>query len=131
MIKSSGYRIGPGEIEDCLLKHPAVSSCAVIGVPDPLRGERVKAYVVRRPTAMLSAADATSSDDALRASLAEHVKRYLAAYEYPREIEFIDALPMTTTGKIIRKDLKERHAQMVRQQQQQQQQADNSGSNNN
>ena len=100
VISSSGYRIGPAEIEDCLLKHEAVASVGVIGKPDETRTEIVKAYVVLR--------DGYSPSPELLASLQTHVKTKLAAYEYPREIEFVDHLPMTVTGKIIRKELKAR-----------------------
>ncbi|MEZ5594140.1 MAG: acyl-CoA synthetase [Gammaproteobacteria bacterium] len=101
VINSAGYRIGPGEIEDCLLKHPAVRQAAVIGVPDALRGEAVKAYIVL--------ADGQSGDDALRETIQDEVKTRLAAYEYPRHIEFIDELPLTTTGKVRRTELRRRH----------------------
>jgi acetyl-CoA synthetase len=100
VITSSGYRIGPGEIEDCLIRHPAVSMAAVVGKPDAERGEIVKAFVVLK--------DGVAASDALAAELAEHVKRRLAAHEYPREVAFVEALPMTTTGKIIRRALRER-----------------------
>jgi len=102
VISSSGYRIGPAEIEDCLLKHEAVASVGVIGKPDKTRNEIVKAYVVLR--------DVFAPCDELMASLKTHVKTTLAAYEYPREIEFVESLPMTVTGKIIRKELKARAA---------------------
>jgi acetyl-CoA synthetase len=102
VITSSGYRIGPGEIEDCLIRHPAVHMAAAIGKPDPERTEIVKAYVV------LKAGFAPS--DALAAELAAHVKTRLAAHEYPREITFVAALPMTATGKIIRRELREQAA---------------------
>nr|AOE43155.1 putative acetyl-CoA synthetase [Rostrostelium ellipticum] len=102
IINSSGYRIGPCEIENCLLNHPAVAMAGVVGVPDELRGEVVKAYVVLRKEVQPS--------EKLRAEIQEFVKRNLAAHEYPRLLEFIDQLPMTTTGKIIRKDLREMHA---------------------
>lgn len=117
VIKTSGYRVGPAEIEDCLMRHPAVSNVAAIGVPDELRGEIVKVYIMLRPETKAKLAAASSADQrqqeeaALRTSIAAHVKGKLAAYEYPREIEFIDDLPMTTTGKVIRKDLKTRHMQ--------------------
>ncbi len=100
VISSAGYRIGPGEIEDCLLTHPAVQQAAVVGCPDPLRGEIVKAFIVL--------AAGRVGDEALRDEIREAVKTRLAAYEYPREIEFIDALPMTTTGKVRRIELRER-----------------------
>ncbi|WP_305968379.1 MULTISPECIES: AMP-binding protein [unclassified Mameliella] len=99
VITSAGYRIGPAEIEDCLLTHPAVATVGVVGKPDPLRTEIVKAYVVRKPGAEVDAG-----------TLQEWVKERLASYSYPREIDFLDALPMTVTGKVIRKDLKARAA---------------------
>ncbi len=99
VITSSGYRIGPGEIEDCLIGHPAVALAAVIGKPDPVRTEIVKAFVV------LKAGQKPS--DALATELQDFVKTRLAAHEYPREIAFIDQMPMTTTGKIIRRLLRE------------------------
>jgi acetyl-CoA synthetase len=98
MFKSAGYRIGPGEIENCLLKHPAVANAAVIGEPDAVRGTVVKAFIV------LQAGE--SPAPALEASLQQHVRQYLAPYEYPKIIEFIDALPMTTTGKVQRRLLR-------------------------
>jgi acetyl-CoA synthetase len=100
VISSAGYRIGPGEIEDCLMRHPAVEMAAAVGKPDALRGEIVKAYVV------LKAGFAPS--DALARELADHVKARLAAHEYPRELEFLASLPLTTTGKIIRRVLRQR-----------------------
>jgi acetyl-CoA synthetase len=103
VITSAGYRIGPGEIEDCLMRHPAVEMAAAIGKPDAARGEIVKAYVV------LKAGQAGTPD--LARALADHVKARLAAHEYPREVAFVDALPLTTTGKIIRHELRERARQ--------------------
>jgi acetyl-CoA synthetase len=98
LITSASYRIGPGEIEDCLIKHPAVALAAAVGKPDPLRTEIVKAYVVlktgEQPTA------------ALEDSIRSFVRDRLSAHEYPREIGFIDSLPMTTTGKVIRRILR-------------------------
>ena len=97
VITSAGYRIGPAEIEDCLLTHPAVATVGVVGKPDPLRTEIVKAYVVLKP----GFAPAEKE-------LQDWVKDRLAHYSYPREIAFLDALPMTVTGKVIRKELKAR-----------------------
>ncbi len=101
VITSAGYRIGPGEIEDCLMAHPAVALAAAIGVPDPLRTQAVKACIVL--------ADGTEPSEALRREIQTHVKTRLAAHEYPRIVEFVDALPMTTTGKIMRRVLRDRH----------------------
>jgi acetyl-CoA synthetase len=98
LITSSGYRIGPGEIEDCLLKHPAVAMAAVIGFPDKIRTEVVKAFIVLKP--------GIDGDEALETDIKNFVRHRLAAHEYPRLIEFIASLPMTATGKIIRKDLR-------------------------
>ncbi|SNS27414.1 AMP-binding protein [Antarctobacter heliothermus] len=95
VITSAGYRIGPAEIEDCLLTHPAVATVGVVGKPDALRTEIVKAYVVRKAGAKVAAQE-----------LQIWVKERLASYSYPREITFVDALPMTVTGKVIRKQLK-------------------------
>lgn len=100
MFKSAGYRIGPGEIENCLVKHAAVANAAVIGAPDETRGTVVKAFIV------LAAGQTPSAE--LEASLQQHVRQYLAPYEYPKIIEFIDALPMTTTGKVQRRLLRGR-----------------------
>ena len=102
IITSSGYRIGPTEIEDCLLGHPAVRLAAAIGKPDPVRTEIVKAYIVL--------ADGHAPTEALAAEIRDWVKTRLSMHEYPREVEFIDALPMTTTGKVIRRALRDRAA---------------------
>ena len=99
VITSAGYRIGPGEIEDCLIKHPAVALAAVIGKPDPVRTEIVQAFIVLKP-------DQTPSDT-LAGDIREFVKTRLSAHEYPREVSFIRELPMTTTGKIIRRMLRD------------------------
>ena len=98
VIKSAGYRIGPAEIESCLVKHPAVANAAVIGKPDATRGAVVKAFIVLQP--------GHAGSPALVDEIQQHVRGRLAPYEYPREIEFIDALPMTTTGKVQRKELR-------------------------
>ncbi|MGR1581698.1 AMP-binding protein [Thalassobius sp. S69A] len=100
VITSAGYRIGPAEIEDCLLRHPAVATVGVIGKPDPLRTEIVKAYVVVKP--------GVKPGDALARELQSFVKERSAKHSYPREISFLNALPMTVTGKVIRKELKAR-----------------------
>jgi len=100
VIKSSGYRIGPAEIESCIVKHPAVANAAVIGKADEARGQVVKAFVVLQP--------GQSPSQALMNEIQAHVRGRLAPYEYPKEIEFIDALPMTTTGKVQRKELRKR-----------------------
>ncbi|MDH3760833.1 MAG: acyl-CoA synthetase [Gammaproteobacteria bacterium] len=100
VITSAGYRIGPGEIEDSLLKHPAVLQAAVIGKPDELRGEIVKAFVVLT--------DGYDASDELASEIQQSVRQRLSAHEYPREVEFIDSLPMTTTGKVRRIDLRAR-----------------------
>lgn len=98
VITSAGYRIGPTEIEDCLLRHPAVSLAAVIGKPDPVRTEIVKAFVVPR--------EGVAPSDALAADIQAFVRTRLSAHEYPREIAFRDSLPLTTTGKVIRRLLR-------------------------
>jgi acetyl-CoA synthetase len=98
VITSGGYRIGPGEVEDCLLGHPAVRLAAVIGVPDPLRTEIVKAFIVLH--------DDIAAGETLVTELQNHVKARLSAHEYPRQIEFVPSLPMTATGKIIRRELR-------------------------
>lgn len=103
VITSAGYRIGPAEIEDCLLRHPAVALAAVIGVPDPVRTEAIKAFVVPKP--------GIAADEALAEDLRAHVRARLAAHEYPREVEFVPDLPMTATGKIVRRELKRREAE--------------------
>ncbi|MFM2119100.1 MAG: hypothetical protein RL722_568 [Pseudomonadota bacterium] len=98
MFKAAGYRIGPSEIENCLVKHPAVANAAVVPKPDAERGAVVKAYVVLAP--------GHHGDAALVEELQAHVRGRLAPYEYPKEIEFIEALPMTTTGKVQRRVLR-------------------------
>ncbi len=103
VISSAGYRIGPGEIEDCVMKHPSVLQVAAIGVPDPdnIRGDVVKLCIVLR--------QGYSASDTLRSDLQSQVRKQLAAYEYPRLIQFFDALPMTTTGKVKRGELRQQH----------------------
>jgi acetyl-CoA synthetase len=103
MFKSAGYRIGPSEVENCLVKHPAVVNAAVVPKPDAERGALVKAFVVL--------AEGITASAALIAELQAHVRGKLAPYEYPKEIEFINALPMTTTGKVQRGVLRRLEAQ--------------------
>ncbi len=100
VISSAGYRIGPAEIEDCLLGHPAVRLAAVVGKPDPLRGAVVAAYIVLK--------EGYAPSETLASDIAQHVKSRLAAHEYPRMIRFLDDIPMTTTGKIMRRLLRAR-----------------------
>ncbi|MGH6996494.1 MAG: AMP-binding enzyme, partial [Stellaceae bacterium] len=99
VITSAGFRIGPGEIEDCLLRHPAVALAAAVGKPDAVRTEIVKAFIVLK--------DGHAASDALAAEIQSFVKTHLSAHEYPREVEFIAQMPMTTTGKVIRRLLRE------------------------
>jgi acetyl-CoA synthetase len=98
IITSGGYRIGPGEVEDCLIGHPVVQLAAVIGVPDPLRTEIVKAFVVLR--------EGVEPSEMLVLELQNYVKSRLSAHEYPRQIAFVASLPTTATGKIIRRELR-------------------------
>ena len=106
VFKAAGYRIGPSEIENCLVKHPSVANAAVVPKPDAERGNLVKAYVV------LAAGFAPT--DGLVQELQQHVRGLLAPYEYPKEIEFIEALPMTTTGKVQRRVLRLREEEQAR-----------------
>jgi acetyl-CoA synthetase len=106
MFKTAGYRVGPTEIESCLVKHPAVANSAVIPIPDETRGAVIKAFILLAPGAIAS--------EALKDSIRSHVKQHLAPYQQPREIEFVAELPMTTTGKVQRKVLREREAEKVK-----------------
>jgi acetyl-CoA synthetase len=101
LVESGGYRIGPGEVEDCLMKHAAVKLVGVIGVPDEIRGEVVKAYVVLK--------EGIEPDTLLQESIQQHVKSKLEAHAYPREVEFIRQMPMTKTGKILKQALRKMH----------------------
>jgi acetyl-CoA synthetase len=100
VITSAGYRIGPAEIEDCLIRHPAVALAAAIGKPDPMRTEIVKAFVQLKP--------GFSASNELAAEIQSFVRTKLSAHEYPREVAFIDEMPMTTTGKVIRRLLRDK-----------------------
>ena len=100
VITSAGFRIGPGEIEDCLIRHPAVALAAAVGKPDALRTEIVKAFIVLKK--------GYAASDALASDIQGFVKTRLSAHEYPREVAFIDDMPMTTTGKVIRRLLRQR-----------------------
>ena len=106
VIISAGYRIGPFEVESALLEHPAVLESAVVGSPDAVRGEIVKAFVVLRP--------GHAPDEALARGLQEHVKRVTAPYKYPREVEFVESLPKTVSGKIRRVELRRRERERKR-----------------
>ena len=104
MIISGGYNIAGPEVEDALLEHEAVAECAVVGVPDPVRGHIVKAFVVPR--------QGVPASDRLREDLQCFVKARIAAYKYPRALEFVDALPRTETGKVQRFRLRQGEAQV-------------------
>ncbi|MGH8799405.1 MAG: acyl-CoA synthetase [Casimicrobiaceae bacterium] len=100
MFKAAGYRIGPSEIENCLVRHPAVANAAIVPSPDPTRGNVIKAFIVLAP--------GNDPTPALEEAIRRHVREHLAPYEYPKEIEFIADLPMTTTGKVQRRLLRQR-----------------------
>jgi acetyl-CoA synthetase len=103
VIKCSGYRIGPFEVESALMEHPSVLECAVTAVPDPVRGQVVKATVVL--------ARGASPSEELKKELQNHVKRVTAPYKYPRIVEFVDELPKTTSGKIQRNVIRQRDSE--------------------
>jgi acetyl-CoA synthetase len=100
VITTAGYRVGPSEIEHTLMKHPAVAMSAVVGIPDPIRTESIKAWIVLRP--------GFEPGDALAREIQDFVKVQLAAHEYPRFVQFTDTLPMTATGKVLRRELRTR-----------------------
>lgn len=100
VITSAGYRIGPAEIEDCLMKHPAVAMAAAVGIPDAMRTEIIKAFIVPAPGIV--------GTENLARDIQDHVKSQLAAHEYPRQVEFVTELPLTATGKIMRRLLRDR-----------------------
>jgi acetyl-CoA synthetase len=95
VITTAGYRVGPSGIEHALMKHPAVAMSAVVGIPDPVCTESIKAWIVLRP--------GFTGDEALAREIQEFVKVRLAAHEYPRFVEFVETLPMTATGKVLRR----------------------------
>jgi acetyl-CoA synthetase len=103
VITSAGFRIGPGEIEDCLIGHPAVALSAAVGKPDPVRTEIVKAYVVLK--------EGFAPSEELAEDISRWVREKLSAHEYPREVAFVDSMPLTTTGKVIRRVFRERAAE--------------------
>jgi acyl-coenzyme A synthetase/AMP-(fatty) acid ligase len=105
VIKASGYRISPFEVESCLVSHPAVLEAAAVESPDDIRGKVVKAYLVLRP--------GTKADESLKAEIQHFAKHHMAGYKYPRKIEFVEALPKTASGKIKRKELREREHQKL------------------
>ncbi|MBO7368314.1 MAG: acetyl-CoA synthetase, partial [Paludibacteraceae bacterium] len=105
VIKSSGYRIGPFEVESALVSHPAVVECAITAVPDPIRGQVVKATVVLAP------AYKAQAGEALIKELQDYVKRETAPYKYPRVMEFVDELPKTISGKIRRVEIRNKDKQ--------------------
>jgi acetyl-CoA synthetase len=98
VITTAGYRVGPSEIENTLMKHPAVAMSAVVGIPDPVRTETIKAWIVLRP--------GFAPGDALAREIQDFVKVQLAAHEYPRVVQFAETLPMTATGKVLRRELR-------------------------
>jgi acetyl-CoA synthetase len=98
VITTAGYRVGPSEIEHTLMKHPAVAMSAVVGIPDPIRTESIKAWIVLRP--------GFAASDELAREIQEFVKVQLAAHEYPRFVQFAETLPMTATGKVLRRELR-------------------------
>ena len=102
VIKSSGYRIGPFEVESAVMTHPAVVECAITGVPDEIRGHIIKATIV------LANEYKTQADEALVREIQDHVKKVTAPYKYPRIIEFVDELPKTISGKIRRVEIREK-----------------------
>ena len=105
VIKTAGERVGPFEVESALVEHPGVVEAGVIGKPDPLRGAIIKAFVVLTPKYKELMADSKKAEE-FKMELSQYVKKHLAGHAYPREIEFIDKLPKTRSGKIMRRILK-------------------------
>ncbi len=102
LIKSSGYRIGPEEVEDAVLKHPAVADAGVIGIPDPVRGENTKVYVILKP--------GVEATEQLKQEIIDSSREHIAVYKLPREVEFVSELPRTVTGKLLRRVLRDKAA---------------------
>ena len=99
MIKSSGYRIGPAEVEEALILHPAVADSCVIGSPDPVRGENTVAYCVL--------AEGSEESDELKKEIVDSCRDHVAVYKLPRELHFVESLPKTPTGKLLRRIVRE------------------------
>ena len=100
LMSLSGYRVGPAEVEASLMEHPAVSEAAVVGKPDPIRGEVIKAFIVLK--------SGIKASDSLAQEIQESVKKRLSKHSFPREIEFLSELPKTASGKIMRRELRKR-----------------------
>jgi 2-aminobenzoate-CoA ligase len=98
MIKSSGYRIGPAEVEEAIAKHPAIADVGVVGIPDPDKGQITKAFIVLKP--------GQKGGDELFEELKTFLKEHIAVYKLPRAIEYVEALPRTPTGKLLRRKLR-------------------------
>ena len=109
VIKSSGYRIGPFEVESALMTHPAVVECAVTGVPDEVRGQVVKATIILAKEYK----DLPDKEELIK-DIQNHVKKVSAPYKYPRVVEFVDELPKTISGKIKRVEIRNKDAQVVK-----------------
>jgi 2-aminobenzoate-CoA ligase len=106
LIKSSGYRIGPEEIEEALVMHASVADAGVVGIPDPVMGQKTKAFVVLK--------EGTTASDDLKKELIEHCKGKIAVYKLPRDIEFVDAMPRTAVGKLLRRMLRQREIEKAK-----------------
>jgi acetyl-CoA synthetase/medium-chain acyl-CoA synthetase len=102
VMKASGYRISPFEVESCLVSHPAVLEAAAVASPDPVRGDVVKAFLVLR--------EGVRPGEELKAQIQEYAKQHMAGYKCPRKVEFVEALPKTPSGKIKRRELRQREA---------------------
>jgi 2-aminobenzoate-CoA ligase len=100
MIKSSGYRIGPAEVEDTLIKHPAVADAGVIGVPDELLGSKTKAFIVLK--------EGYEPSEELKEEIINSCREHIAVFKLPRALDFVDSLPRTPTGKLLRRILREK-----------------------